>query len=530
MHHALLVDDIVHAILTHVTSTDIFNFARTCSAVSDPALDILWSEQSSLVPLIRCLPRDTWEVGKDNYIYLCHEPLPMEWERIKMNASRIRRLIPNSNRTSYPKLHISVLHQLFASFPPTSIFPNLCALHFEAVSNLLECRSDLSLLRQFLSPALELLSFDVPSGVLADELDRLVAALPEASGLRQLSISVDPSPHGSHLTLPLQNMQKLNVLSMDGVDACPMMHNISNLQHLRHLHSLVLTLQEGSGGMEKLPSGDMPLELSTLKSFVLYADRIQRCTHFLLRVVTPQLSSISIKYHKHALQEEVREFVLSLPTYCQTFASLEEISVGSLSAWEPHPGSTLPSDIFRPLLKFRKLAIVNFIEVGRYRLDDAFIEDAAAAWADLRELRFASNQTDTSTVRVTLTGILSLASRCRSLRILHLTFNATAFPTFPHAADGRPEFWPTQTALQKLHVGHSKVAADAYVPFWLAVVFPNLGDLTWYEAPGNTMWLALADVRKKLVIVQEVAPAMTEASLPSYLLRSIMAEGLRVGA
>jgi len=70
MHRALLVDDIVHIILQHVKSSakDMINFASTCSAVSSPALNILWREQSHLGPLIMCLPQDTWEVGEDNVI------------------------------------------------------------------------------------------------------------------------------------------------------------------------------------------------------------------------------------------------------------------------------------------------------------------------------------------------------------------------------------------------------------------------------------------------------------------------------
>jgi hypothetical protein len=63
MHRALESEDIIYAVLEHIkySSTDLLNIAMTCSRFAGPVLDILWSEQPSLVPLIRCLPEDTWE-------------------------------------------------------------------------------------------------------------------------------------------------------------------------------------------------------------------------------------------------------------------------------------------------------------------------------------------------------------------------------------------------------------------------------------------------------------------------------------
>jgi len=76
MHSALAINDIVHTILQHVKSsgTDLINVAMTCSALSGPALDILWSEQSSLSHLVMCLPQDTWEATEERTIvsHVCY--------------------------------------------------------------------------------------------------------------------------------------------------------------------------------------------------------------------------------------------------------------------------------------------------------------------------------------------------------------------------------------------------------------------------------------------------------------------------
>ena len=40
--------------------SDVNALARTCRAVQDAALDVLWYRQSSLIPLLQCLPSDLW--------------------------------------------------------------------------------------------------------------------------------------------------------------------------------------------------------------------------------------------------------------------------------------------------------------------------------------------------------------------------------------------------------------------------------------------------------------------------------------
>ncbi|KAG1731995.1 uncharacterized protein EDB91DRAFT_1226799 [Suillus paluster] len=523
MHPALLVDDIVHAILQNVTrATDVIKFASTCSAISSPALDILWCTQSNLGPLIMCLPEDTWKVGNDNLIRLSREPLPTEWERVRINASRIRKLVSNpiGHRKRPPTPHRDVLQQLFAQFPPTSLFPNLVALDFQVVFDLAEFSANFSLLRQFLSPGLEMLAFCVPLGLPAHEVQQLVDAFPaEASGLRQLVISAKSGDSPCHIDLPLNKLGKL--ITLDVIrNVCLTRHSIADIGRMRSLQVLALTLHEESGVLEDSRLTGMPVELSALDRLTLTADRMQLCTSFLLRVITPHLSSININYTEYATPGEVDKLVLSLQTSCQSFA-LEEISIER----SPHQDfnkehSPLPSHLFRPLLKFRRLKTAKFFAMGKYCLDDAFIEDIAVAWPDIHDLRFASKETVNSTV--TFAAMLSLASRCRSLRLLHLTFDATQTPALPpgRQSEGAPDrdhhSWPKQTALRMLHVGHSKVSTTRSPAFVLATVFPNLLNIASYQTPGvsyDIQWRQVATPFRYLVSPREAGPRM--ANIPS---------------
>lgn len=76
MHHCLLIPElalyIIHFLAddssvrhdTHYlkNSADVAKLARTCKALAEPCLDVLWRTQHSLVPLIMCLPSDVWEL------------------------------------------------------------------------------------------------------------------------------------------------------------------------------------------------------------------------------------------------------------------------------------------------------------------------------------------------------------------------------------------------------------------------------------------------------------------------------------
>ncbi|KAG1865446.1 hypothetical protein DFJ58DRAFT_864448 [Suillus subalutaceus] len=511
MHRALESEDIIYAVLEHVKSSakDLVNVAMTCSTLAGPALDILWSEQSSLAPLIMCLPQDTWEVAEDQTIDISREPAPTEWERLRMNASRVRRLLIHGFSSVLPtKPHLSLsgraLQRIFERFPPATLFPNLCVLDFRAVFDLPECSSKFLLLRQFMSPGLEVLMFDVPGGVPTYEVEQLLDALPaEAYGLRQLSISAG---RGTTFTVPpsFGKLPKLITLTIHGVDVCLTRQTITNIQQAQCLQTLTLALHGTS-----YDAGGMPFELHNLKYLCLFGGSLSQSTHFLRQIIARQLSYVNIAYSEPASPTEIAAFMESLSTSCQTFGSLKQICMFDASHVDNNElVIPLPSEIFRPLLKFSNLLSVKFIGIGNYNLDDRFIDDVAVAWPDIQELKFASRRCSSCTV--TFTAMMSLASRCRSLHTLHLTLDATQPTTAPRAPDGTEELWPMQTALHKLHLGESEVSYCARVPYFLTEVFPNLSKFKWYDSLRDSDYdlfvqSALEEVWQQLKVLWNLA-------------------------
>ena len=68
MHECLEVFDIIKLILeavrddpSRVASQTLISLAVTCRAFHDVALDTLWFKQTSLVPLLKVLPRRFWK-------------------------------------------------------------------------------------------------------------------------------------------------------------------------------------------------------------------------------------------------------------------------------------------------------------------------------------------------------------------------------------------------------------------------------------------------------------------------------------
>jgi hypothetical protein len=61
MHRCLYIQEIISIIFKYLDKKrDVVALATTCKTFRDPALQIVWSEIRSLVPLIRCLPSDIW--------------------------------------------------------------------------------------------------------------------------------------------------------------------------------------------------------------------------------------------------------------------------------------------------------------------------------------------------------------------------------------------------------------------------------------------------------------------------------------
>ena len=147
MHPALLVPDVVDCIFTFIckeadrqTRNRTFAaLARTCSALSEPSLDTLWSELHSLYPLMSCIYDSNAKLCDEAcfpYSHVSPQAEPLFEQRTDADLSvflkyayRVRKLIfgctsgwvPTESATAVTD-HLGAIHVLHV---PTPLLPNL---------------------------------------------------------------------------------------------------------------------------------------------------------------------------------------------------------------------------------------------------------------------------------------------------------------------------------------------------------------------------------------------------------------------
>ena len=96
MHHCLLIPELALYIVHFLADDrpawqdsrylrnprDVARLARTCKALLEPALDVLWRTQHSLAPLIMCLPPEVWQLTKRGKTIVSRAPCPCPMLRV----------------------------------------------------------------------------------------------------------------------------------------------------------------------------------------------------------------------------------------------------------------------------------------------------------------------------------------------------------------------------------------------------------------------------------------------------------------
>jgi len=78
MHNCLLIAEMQTKILEYVIQSDrghqtVAALARTCKALTEPCLDVLWHRQErGLGALMKTLPADLWEVSYGSLVRIAH--------------------------------------------------------------------------------------------------------------------------------------------------------------------------------------------------------------------------------------------------------------------------------------------------------------------------------------------------------------------------------------------------------------------------------------------------------------------------
>jgi hypothetical protein len=172
MHHCLRITEILLEIfefvfiISETGRPDLARLARTCRSFSEPALDVLWRDQSSLLPLVMCFPQhilDLFDIVYNHGAFTTQVvrlfgslfdtgslaslelqsqkfrtvPSVQDWERPLVYAKRIRVMTTPADilEIATHELHSSVFLTLHRSLPYKPLLPNLRHLNYSLVTS-----------------------------------------------------------------------------------------------------------------------------------------------------------------------------------------------------------------------------------------------------------------------------------------------------------------------------------------------------------------------------------------------------------
>ncbi|KAJ7218390.1 hypothetical protein GGX14DRAFT_695672 [Mycena pura] len=484
MHRSLYTPEIVSLIfyetlngaeqwlnqLNSDTAQTLAGLARTCKAFRDPALDLLWKSQYTVMNILNCMPGDIWEVPDDTdaeEVRLKRPVLPSDWERPLIYSHRVRHFLYQSY--SYPD-NAAFYEMLRMCLPPEPLFPNIESLCWET--------SDAALFphfRLFIGPRLT--SLTISTFQSASHLSLLPALATQCPLLQNVRIMTsDGLPWRCEtVSLFVKQLTRLESLEVPCLDAVALDH-LAKFPALDFVHLDDQTPL--SPILEPVPQTEAPSSCD-INMLTLTVTDARAVTEVLARLHASPIWSLTIQFPQNTSATAVREIYNGVAANCKhaslsslsitavplvsttdTAADLEQIALYAVSG----------THLF-PLFTLTTLTSVTLAAPVGFDLDDAAAADIARAWPRIRSLDLAGSLFVPP--RTTLRALLTFARLCPHLRWLCLPINAHSVPKW-RKAQTAAEARPTQRCLRSLYVGDSPVGTPLDVAAYLSSIFPKL--------------------------------------------------------
>ncbi|KAJ6579560.1 hypothetical protein DFH09DRAFT_330703 [Mycena vulgaris] len=420
--------------------------ARTSRIFSDPAFDNIWREQTSLAPLVKCMPDTLWEekgVGSKRVIHLRRPIMSTDIPRLLFYSVRIKELTLES-QSYYGTVHTDFLKALDMCLVPYVLMPKLSQLTW---SPEMEEAPESSFVHHLLgrqSRKIDLDLFNSPSAL--SLFPYMKSSCPLVSDFRLIA-TVDP------VTIPMMSdvvcgWEQLQILTIGNLDKRGFIH-VARLPALKQLH---LGPVKNTGLLplhlpEFLPRQSFP----ALADLRLICDAPRFCVGIIKVISSRRLKSITIR-PLTAWTASAWEEIHTTFHDCLDETQLEDIDVEQMGERNPLVNASpyiLTSSTLRPLLKFNLCSLRFQLDPG-VEIDDDFLEEMAIAWPQLNTLMIGTDILTTRIPRATLKCLVPFARHCPDLYSLGIRMDVTDIPEFSQVAGNR-----VGLSLDALHVGTS---------------------------------------------------------------------------
>jgi hypothetical protein len=490
--------------------------ARTCKAMCEPALNMLWKELDSLVPLIGLFPSHLLKRWKKPGMGFVKAPLDGDWKKVLSYGERVRRLTYDESPNNVSSTIFPIIEEYR---PRTYILPHLTQLTWKV-----ETPAGLDRCSLFLNPELQGLILEIETRF--PQINAFLADMSSRTRLTTFSfVSPTTLPDAfTELLLPQERLEKVVLVAPGALSPevgrwIASLHTLKTLQLDLSGRSMIAV--EGFFDDIRIRSGDStPTSVGSTDSGVFSGEELDfsdirksalRLTGDLTNsgsfaqmrslYLTGEVSNIAV-FLKHLNSPLTQlDLVIEDPPdkadwldlsimindrYGDTLQSLRISATGSsrftdlvrsASRAEP-PTHHLPLDFFTLMPALAVLDIDLPESVIFFNSDIAHVADACPNIEVLKlcpQARFP-----TTAPKITLEGLEPLM-RCKRLHTLGLVVNGKR---------GSQEVSTSQklssNSLLRLSLGHSWISDPLQVTILLSHFAPHLETLKWFKEKNRS--------------------------------------------
>ncbi|RDB15980.1 hypothetical protein Hypma_003605 [Hypsizygus marmoreus] len=450
MHHALAIPEILHSIFSHLEQTAperdvafenstvfpilgpepippekgngaaLANAARCCKAFSIPALDILWSHQKSILPLLKILP--SFKKSDENRKYMLTDMIQeYQFKRLQSFASRIRSM----ERYKVDSIDDLVFLQITELLKGQPLTPMLHTLTFPISNSIFLLISprlcNITVVRQLSANKASIL------------LQSLICKSPTLKNFSSFNcdmFSLNPSNWATLARLEhLQSLEIRNVLELDKNGLCMVLG-------MQQLTKLSLSFDQ------PIPQFTLP---PTTQTYALRVLVLSAQTHFvkglLACLVATPLTTLRIVYEDSGDIAYEESWLARLAVIAHWSDSLSELElqdpdVDGSGRLGVDSGVVRDISVLDPLLKVRGLRKLIFRPNITFDFSDDDFGRLARAWPAMEYLHF-DLWGGIKVPSATFAALDAFVTCCPHLHSLSIRFDASRLPPSPRITTHR---------------------------------------------------------------------------------------------
>ncbi|KAG7098977.1 hypothetical protein E1B28_000864 [Marasmius oreades] len=486
--------------------------ARTCKGFSEPALNTLWRELDSLVPVVGVFPTVLLKKVRKPGLGLSKAPEAEDWSGVMSYGERVRQIIYNEASNA---LSPSIFPHFESNRPRKYMLPNLQHLLWKT-----ETSAGLDYCEMFLNPELESLTLEM--GARSPKLVPLLSDVSKRMTLKSFSFSSSIALPESFVDImaPQDALQRV-ILVAPGALSPAVGRWVASLPELK---SLQMDLSRRSviaveGFFDEMPGSgaSTPSSVGTTDSGVfsgeeldfsdhrksalrLTGDLKSRGTFVTMRQLhlTGEASNVAVflKFFASPLTHldlliddppdsiDWQDLINMVGRFAQSLQSLR-ISATASSRFSDLVRSTPRAD--QPTGRLSLEYLSSFPALNRLEIDlpesihfiAADIARVATCCPNLEELKlcpFARFPVATGPPKLTLEALAPLMAECPLLHTISVAVNGQKGSSGMLSEPGY-----SSDSLRRCHFGHSWINDPLHVAILLSHLAPKLDSLKWFH-------------------------------------------------